>query len=314
MSWLFATTLLAPAMTTRITTVSRWRVVLLSSVLAISGCSQLNLPAVLQPAAIKDVDSASHADSGMPTDVAAHAGSKSTLWTGNFSSRDWRSRWSIRQQGDWGWQNTALVADPTFSKVLRVRYPAGSASPTVSRKTGAPLGGAQFYTSLPLAPRDSLRLSYYVRFTNEFDFVKGGKLPGLFGGSATSGGEKPDGTNGFSTRFMWRRDGQGEVYAYLPTSSKYGTSIGRGQWYFTPGTWHHLEQQVDLNQPEKSNGRVQVWLDGKKVLDQRNLRFRATQTLKIEGIFFSTFFGGNDPSWATPKDVAVDFANFSMEP
>ncbi|MBW4469876.1 MAG: polysaccharide lyase [Stenomitos rutilans HA7619-LM2] len=284
-----------------------WLFALLSSTQVVSGCSQLN-----SIAAIENVQPSSRSESRDIARASDRVAAGKRLWAGDFSGSRWQSQWHIRKQGDWGWQNTTIIADPQFSRALRVRYPAGSASPAVSRKTGAPAGGAQFYTKLPFAPQDSLRLSYYVRFSNNFNFVKGGKLPGFFGGTETSGGRTPDGTNGFSTRFMWRKKGQGEVYAYLPTSSKYGTSIGRGNWIFTPGTWHHLEQQVDLNQPEQSNGRVQVWLDGQKVLDQNKLQFRTTETLKIEGVFFSTFFGGNDRSWATPKDVTVDFANFSV--
>ncbi|NET48353.1 MAG: hypothetical protein F6K09_06420, partial [Merismopedia sp. SIO2A8] len=122
----------------------------------------------------------------------------------------------------------------------------------------------------------------------------------------------PDGTNGFSTRFMWRKDGEGEVFAYLPNSSDFGTSIGRGSWRFQPGKWHHIEQEVVLNDPGRENGRIRVWLDGEQVLDREDLIFRSTSELKIEGIFFSTFFGGGDKSWATPKDVYIDFADFSV--
>ncbi len=226
---------------------------------------------------------------------------------------EWMQEWSVRKKGKWGVENISLVKDSSdkFGQVLRVRYPAGSVSPSVSRKNNVSIGGAQFFADLGMSP-NSLRLSYYLRFSENFDFVKGGKLPGLFGGTEVSGGEKPDGTNGFSTRFMWRKNGDGELYAYLPSSKKYGTSIGRGNWQFVPGKWHHLEQEVKLNQPGSNNGQVTVWLDGKKVLDEREITFRTTDALKIEGIFFSTFFGGGDASWATPKDVFVDFAKFSV--
>jgi len=222
--------------------------------------------------------------------------------------------WGVIDRGSWGMENMQAIADPSgrFDRVLRVYYPAGSASPTVSRNSGAPLGGAQFYANLGMTPTDSLLLSYYVCFSENFDFVKGGKLPGIFGGTVTSEGKIPDGTNGFSTRFMWRRNGDGEVYAYLPTSEKYGTSLGRGNWQFQPGTWHHIEQEVFLNQPGQFDGSIRVWVDGQLILDRRGLLFRTTDTLQIEGIFFSTFFGGGDSSWATSKDVYADFADFSV--
>ncbi|MEW6496163.1 MAG: polysaccharide lyase, partial [Cyanobacteriota bacterium] len=81
---------------------------------------------------------------------------------------------------------------------------------------------------------------------------------------------------------------------------------------FERATWHHLDQEVVLNQPGQSDGRIRVWVDGEKVLDKGGLIFRTTENLKIEGILFSTFFGGGDSSWATPKDVYADFADFSV--
>ncbi len=236
------------------------------------------------------------------------------IWANGFQTADWMQRWGAKKQGDWGLKNIVAIADPSgkFSQVLRVRYPGGSASPLVTRKTGAPIGGAQFFANLGMQPQNALRLSYYVRFANDFDFVKGGKLPGLFGGTVTDGRQIPDGTNGFSTRYMWRRGGEGEIYAYLPSSKEHGTSIGRGNWRFQPGIWYRLEQEVILNQPGKNNGRIRVWVNGKPVLNQGNLTFRTSDRLKIEGILFSTFFGGGAPSWATPKNVYADFANFSV--
>jgi len=237
-----------------------------------------------------------------------------TLWEGKLDDRNWKQHWGIRNRGDWGWENLEVIDDETgkFNQIIRVFYPAGSASPRVSRREERPIGGSQFYADLGMEPRDRLRLSYYVRFSENFDFVKGGKLPGLFGGRGNSGGKIPDGTDGFSTRYMWRRDGKGEVYAYLPTSEEYGTSIGRGSWQFQPGRWYHLEQVVTLNDPDENNGRVRVYVDGTERVDRQNLTFRTTEVLKIEGLFFSTFFGGGNASWATPRDVYIDFADFSV--
>jgi hypothetical protein len=227
------------------------------------------------------------------------------------------SGWDLRPGGSFGAANLDSLADPSgrFPQILQVQYPAGSASPTVTDTDNAPVGGAQMYLYRQgVAPADSLDLRYFVRFPSGFDFVKGGKLPGLFGGTVNNGKKIPDGTNGLSTRYMWRSAGRGEVYAYLPTSTAHGTSLGRGNWSFTPGPWHEIEQSVDLNTPGKSNGRIRVWFDKKLVLDQADLEFRTSESLKIEGLFFSTFFGGGDASWATPVDTHVDFADFAIGP
>lgn len=224
-----------------------------------------------------------------------------------------RQDFEVKERGDFGLENLEVRRDPQFGQVLRVHYPEGSASPTVSEEEGAPVGGAQLYLEPRSGvPADRLHLRYYVRFPRGFDYVKGGKLPGLYGGTVTGGRRSPDGTDGFSTRFMWRRNGEGEVYAYLATSEEEGTSLGRGSWRFRPGEWQLIEQEVSLNEPGRPDGRIRVWLDGREVLDESNLVFRTVDTLKIEGLFFSTFFGGSDLSWATPKETAVEFAGFKV--
>jgi hypothetical protein len=247
-----------------------------------------------------------------PNQTSTLTATPKILWSGNFKANNWMQQWHIQRQGGWGWQNISVVDDRRFSKILRVAYPAGSSSPEVARRKGTPIGGGQFIANLGIPPGDKLRLSYYVRFSDNFDFVKGGKLPGLYGGIANSGGKIPNGTDGFSTRLMWRRGGEGEVYAYLPTSAEYGTSLGRGAWRFRPGVWHLIEQEITLNQPGQKNGRVQVWIDGKKVFEQGGVLFRTVPSLKINGLFFSTFFGGSDASWSTSKRVYADFADFSV--
>ncbi|MGF1515556.1 MAG: polysaccharide lyase [Elainellaceae cyanobacterium] len=241
-------------------------------------------------------------------------------WLSHSAADKQASSFQLRADKSWGFENLELVSDATSSEevpVLRVYYPAGSASPSVSRGGGVALGGAQFYADVEAdladqAQQERLHLSYRVRFSENFDFVKGGKLPGLFGGEGASGGNIPDGTDGFSARLMWRRDGQGEVYAYLPTSETYGTSIGQGSWRFRPGEWTRVEQEVTLNRPGEADGRIRLWINGDLAVDEAGLTFRTDDALRLDGLFFSTFFGGGDASWATPQDVYADFADFTI--
>lgn len=218
-----------------------------------------------------------------------------------------------RKGGQFGIDRTQLlpVSDQPFSTFLRVRYPNNSGSNRSAREDGSTEGGAQAYLQAP-APADHLFLRYRLRLPAGFDFVKGGKLPGLYGGTVTSGGHIPDGTDGFSTRYMWRSKGAGEVYAYLPTSREHGSSLGRGSWTWPTGRWTCVEQEVRLNDPGKSNGSVRVMLDGKQVLHDQTLTYRSSSSLKIDGLFFSTFFGGGDSTWATPRDQYADFADFKL--
>ncbi|KAG8799096.1 hypothetical protein FRC16_005838 [Serendipita sp. 398] len=175
--------------------------------------------------------------------------------------------------------------------VLQVNYPRGSYSP--SHK---PRGGADFYSTPPfhrfeeegvtaavavaddgnrtvslemLKKANNVTLSYSVYFPPDFDFVKGGKLPGLYGGHRKcSGGD--DALDCFSTRLMWRGGGKGELYLYAPKDIQsdslcatpprsncdtvYGLSIGRGSFDFERGMWTHVRQTVWLNSIGRRNG------------------------------------------------------------
>jgi hypothetical protein len=233
-----------------------------------------------------------------------------------LARRDWLSEFRPRPKGRFGLDNLSIEEEPgqPFERFIRARYPAGSSSPRGSRAEGKPLGGGQFMGTLATGPVDRLFLRYFVRFPADFDFVKGGKLPGLYGGSEVSGGRIPDGTNGFSTRIMWRTAGQGELYAYMPSSDTWGTSLGRGSFSFPRGRWTCVEQEVVLNTPGVADGTVRIWIDDQSALEQAGLLFRTASSLRIEGIFFSTFYGGGDGSWAPRSDAHADFAGFATAP
>lgn len=211
----------------------------------------------------------------------------------------------------WGTKkNVEVVADGGLGEpVLRVTYPEGTSSPSDKGK-----GGAGFYAPMNLPPgAERACLSYKVRFPAGFEWVKGGKLPGLYGGKAPSGGKKVTGRNGFSMRFMWREDGQGELYEYIVNKdAKYGLSVGRGLWTFPTGRWVQVEQEVILNEPDEADGVARVWIDGKPIFEQRDIVYRTVDDLGLSGLMFSTFFGGKGEEWRTPRDQTVDFGDFRL--
>jgi hypothetical protein len=231
------------------------------------------------------------------------------IWSDGFESEDWMGNWKIRNDKKWGFDNYKILKENNgTNSFLRVYFPQNSYSPNGFHKNEAPLGGMQFVSDI--GSFDSIHLSYRLRFKQNFDFVKGGKLPGLCGGTANTGGKIPDGKDGFSSRIMWRTDGEGEVYDYLPVSETWGTSLGRGYWKFDTGKWILLEMQITLNEVGKNNGTTTIWINGKKVMKENNIVFRKTDNLKLDGILFSTFFGGNDSSWSTPEGTYIDFDDF----
>lgn len=192
---------------------------------------------------------------------------------------------------------------------LRVRYPEGSVN-FGSADDDTPLGGASFYA--PFSDAQTTCLHYKLRFPENFAFVKGGKLPGLYAGEAPSGGEKVSGRDGWSVRLMWRKEGQGELYEYIYNKKgRYGLSVGRGQFTFPTGRWISVDLEVVLNDPGERNGQARLWIDGKPVIEQKDIVFVTDGDAGTRsGLMFSTFFGGSSKSWASPKDQHIDFADF----
>jgi hypothetical protein len=145
--------------------------------------------------------------------------------------------------------------------------------------------------------------------------MRGGKLPGLAGGNANTGGHKPNGQDGWSARMMWRPDGKIVQYVYQPDQpGNYGVDypwdFGGYPRYFTPGQWYCVETYVQMNSPGKKDGVIRSWLNGEKALEVKNLRFRDIPSLQIDKMYFSTFFGGADATWAPPADCYADFGKF----
>ncbi|XP_050416605.1 uncharacterized protein LOC126830288 [Patella vulgata] len=242
------------------------------------------------------------------------------LWQNDAFTQSYTfSNWNLIS-GPFGEESLSFVGDPagTGETVLRNFYKNGSYSKTSYRGVG-------FYAENLAEGRICVKLSYDLYFEPNFDFVRGGKLPGLWGGSTRCSGGR-DALDCFTTRYMWRSHGNGEVYAYIPdnqtsdfcTSSdvhcnfQYGNSLGRGSWKFAIGQWLRLEQEVKLNDPSNHNGYVKVWLNGTQVYERMALVFRNHNNIKIDGITFSTFFGGSDESWASTVDTYTYYKNFQL--
>ncbi|MDX8351911.1 polysaccharide lyase [Cognatiyoonia sp. IB215182] len=174
-------------------------------------------------------------------------------------------------------------------------------------------------SSWVLPEEDTYYLSYWVMFEEDFDFDgddhSGGKLPGLASEGLASGGRDVTGDNGFTARYMWREDGAAELYLYhMDQPGRYGESFefedADGEPIkFQPGEWHQLTQKVTINDGNRANGEITVWMDGEEVLDLDGLRF-VTDGSGIDRLYFSSFFGGNDDGWLPERDVSAYFDDF----
>lgn len=195
--------------------------------------------------------------------------------------------------------------------LLSVFFPKGTYDPGSMKRLGQAVGGVSEKIDLDRG-FECLQLDYELKFDTDFDFVSGGKLPGLAGGRANTGGLIPDGYDGFSTRFLWLKDGGGAVYAYLPSSKEWGSSFGAYKWKYTVGKWHKLSQRIVLNDPKRSDGRIYVYFDGELIFKKEDVLYRKTKDLKIDSFLLSSFFGGNTVDYAASKDSYLFIRRISV--
>ncbi|KAK7472574.1 hypothetical protein VKT23_000688 [Stygiomarasmius scandens] len=260
-----------------------------------------------------------HATSASPSDLASQyslttstilplpTSIQSNTDTQTFLINEWFLNRNRIQNGG---PDLEFVSDPfpdgssRTLPVLQVTYPEDSFSHDS--------GGAQFinmWNNTRGSVFNSMMLSYDLAFGENFDWVKGGKLPGIRGGNDTSGcsgGNEATGLDCFSVRLMWRADGVAEAYAYIPTpndlcsernivcNSDFGISISRGAFGFVAGRWNRITILVQLNDPVNvANGNLQVYYNDLLLISQQNLQFRSSSAVSANGLYFSTFFGGN---------------------
>ncbi len=172
--------------------------------------------------------------------------------------------------------------------------------------TGSEIGSARFGANLRLRqPSRAVSLSYTVRFERGFQFVRGGKLPGLGPERPITGG-RPVNATGWSVRSVFRGDGTLGLYIYHQDMKRpYGSAgVVKLSYPVEPGIDHAVELQVTLNSAAGAfDGSARLSVDGRLVEEARGLRFFASEPpALISRLLFQTFFGGSDPSYAPRVD------------
>jgi hypothetical protein len=209
-------------------------------------------------------------------------------------------------------------------RALQVLYPKGTNTSSHS--------GAQFDMVIPDAKvydrasakivganaYQELYISYWVRFSDDFDWAFGGKLPGLY---ALEGYGFSPRTNEVKSRLMWRENGKLEFYLHTAHDSRerlfWNNVGGKGHATLTKGKWHNIEFRMTMNSVIGGNaqpdGILQGWLDGQLYADYRDLRFRNSTAVNWNAVFFSTFHGGSSGTggpgevWWPSRDVTAMF-------
>jgi len=229
---------------------------------------------------------------------------------GSYTVERWKNDWPGCEFEDGIKEGHVDLKEREGVKCLRVNYAVGGIGPEK--------GGAGW--RWPIGKHESAELHYTLQFSKGFDFVKGGKLPGFCGGPENvSGGRSADGSNGFSARLMWRKDGRGEAYVYHKNQpEKYGESFAFPEAFRFPiGKPIQVRLAVHMNASGKRDGILRVWITlpqekEQLVVDQSNLEWRSAATFGVDSLYFESFHGGNDASWAPTRPCFAEFSQFKV--
>jgi hypothetical protein len=184
---------------------------------------------------------------------------------------------------------------------LKVKYPQGT--------YGTTDGGLSMGKTLP--SQNEVLFSFKVQFATPFSFGKGGKLfGGVTGGMGNTGGQKPNGSDGWSVRYMHLGN---KLYQYVYHPDQAGIYGDELVLQYTgedilveSGRWYQFKTRVKVNDAGKHNGVIQTWIDSKLVLDRHDFRFRDhDHNLTIEEFLFTSFLGGSNEEWAAQKDEYI---------
>ena len=191
-------------------------------------------------------------------------------------------------------------------------------------------------------------------FQPSWEWNKGGKLPGAFGGTGSnafgcSGGRQEGRDTCFGARLMWRADGKGELYTYLPLTDEnreaqmqvpgtvlnddYGFSVGRGSFTFTAGEWITVAEvrvligSLSLSVTVLNSVCLPLYHKQRVKLSSPSANDGIIQVFvngqlvidlqnvqipgPIQGYQFQTFFGGSTSDYASPQDQKAWFADVS---
>jgi hypothetical protein len=193
-------------------------------------------------------------------------------------------------------------------KGFAATYPAGLIGGASA--TGIPTN----YFSIPAARE--YYLDYRLMFESGWQCVKGGKLPGLVGGTHTTGCNSIV-PNGWSARFMWVTSCKGCIYLYHQNRR---SNCGDNYMFSNSGNipvgqWVRITERVVINTPGQNNGIVEAWYNGAKVVSLNNIQLRgnvSATTALVDCVSLQTFYGGSTNDWAPSSTTHSRFSVFHV--
>lgn len=227
---------------------------------------------------------------------AKETDNEAVLFFCDFESDDWFRQWGERRSPA---RVDVVAADPEHKfaprsgKALRIRVDQGDHYGVSLTYRFAEQRGRE---------PDEIYFRYDLRFADDWDPQRGGKLPGIAGtyGRAGWGGRKVNGRDGWSARglFEGQRDSRTPIGFYCYHADMRGRYGSHWRWdqedrgRLENNRWYTITQYARLNTPGKNDGILRGWVDGQLAFEKTDIRFRDVETLKIETIWLNVYLGG----------------------
>ncbi|WP_241841415.1 polysaccharide lyase [Pseudofrankia sp. BMG5.36] len=205
--------------------------------------------------------------------------------------------------------------DKRFPSFLRVSIPSDVTNPEEARiyQDGATYGGIQMFVDHTLRSPYELYMRYYVRFPQDFEFGKGGRLPGFFGTIVKNRIRTETLRSGFATRFAWRDGDFGLIYANTARSDHPVNTVGKASWRWPRGRWVCVEQGVKLNFEGFADGLMLIWIDGQLVYKDQQFNPRISNDLRTGGFLVTATFGDGGATFKPASPQTIDLAGFAYD-
>ena len=296
-----------------------------ASVTALAGCSRLGSDGESEPSPEEDpIDEAYDAYDGDPElDVEDVSGLGALVETAD--------RYDSLSFDD-GWQEQFTAYEDGYERRIEDDLPDVSLRVTWAADDLYGVAMDLFMQEQYGFEPEAAHLRTWLRFPEEWEFHEDGlggtKLPGFASrfnrrGEADQGGwggREADGTNGWSARlFNCRPDrhpeGAGPIslgtQIYHADAANEHGDHPRWSDPLETGTWHQLDQFVEVNEAGEPDGTFLGWVDGELsiAVDDLYMRDPGYEDIAVESLWFMCYFGGD---WGSPVDQHVDFDDLQL--
>lgn len=202
-------------------------------------------------------------------------------------------------------ERAAITGDPKKeeNRVLRVSQ--------LKSATGILNTGAQWRFHLPGDYYEEISCFYRFKFSENFDFLNGGFLPGLAGGEAVLTRNYKD-QEGWLCRFGWDKNKilQLQILSPLHKDESFNCQREGIPIYLRDGLWYRVELRIKMNTPGKSDGSIRGRLNGIPVVTLENISLRNILSFAIDTFHFRSSHYELNLDAAPREDHYIYFDDF----